>query len=247
MGFGAPTNRVLTKATGVMSSIVCTLPNNPAAGNPVIITLCYVDAGRTSCNPSAQDGNGNNYIMSEEDGRPTSAGILALGRALSLNAVKDKVITVSFDATGSGGVVDVEIEEFPVSGGTASFNNSITTSSAISPASSPATPIATPIISTAAGDLIVEAAISDHQVTTCDTPFTPVVEGVSGSSGTGIFGTFAQGIGYNLNSAGGNIPCAFTQNTSSDWVSGAIAYHFTPSASKVPYQPQYGMAPVMAQ
>lgn len=246
MGFGAPTNRKLTEASGGgtsgQTSIVCTLPSTPAAGSVIFITLCYFDGVRTSCNPTAQDGLGNVYSMTEEDGRPLSSGILCVGRPLSLSAVKSAVITVGFDALSAPGLISVEIEEFPVTAGTASFFQTITTSSGSG------TTITSPTITTTAGDLVLEAALSDHQVSTCDSPFTPVVEGVSGGSGTGIFDQFASGIGYLLSAGGGNLSVAFTQNVSSGNVAAVMAFHFTSNVpDKTPYQPAYAMAPIMAQ
>lgn len=244
-GFGIPTNRVLTEISGAGAvgavSVVCTLPNAPSPGSLILISMCWFDGVRTSCNPTAVDGLGNHYLMGEEDGRPLTAGILVFGRPISIPALKDKVITVGFDSLGAGATVSIEIEEFPVTGGTATFNNSLSSSNTTG------TPIVLPLISTSAGDLIWETAVSDHQVSTCDAPYTPVVEGISGGSGTGIFGNSAQGIGYLLSSPGGNQAPAFTQNTSSGNCVFMAAFHFVPDPSKTPYQPQYGMAPVMAQ
>lgn len=198
------------------TSLAVTLGAAPIVGNVVCVALLWTDGGNPNAGTvTAVDNNGKAYTRSPNSpasARPISAGDVYL-LYLVVPAGAGATITVSW-TTPSTALVDLWVVEFSVSGGTAAFDNDAAgTGSTGVPINAPTVPV------TGSGELLFSAAVSDHQVSSVDAPWTQE------AAGTG--NPFSEGVGYLL-SASANTPVAMSQNTSSGWDAMGMSFSFTP-------------------
>jgi hypothetical protein len=204
---------------GAATTVSKAFTSNPTLGNLVVAILLYIDDADTTVNTLAiKDANNNSFTItpnSPSNARPLTAGLIYMGYILSAPSNADKTITATF--ANAGIVASLWVMEFSPNGGTASFSSDITGTGTTG------TALNTPTVSTAGTDtLMIAAALSDHQVSTVDSPWTQVAAGVANQ--------FSEGIGYILSRAS-NAALAMTQNQSSGWDSMGAAFALTPGAT----------------
>ena len=214
MAFSYTQAFVKTEVGASQTTAAKALTSNPTAGNVVVAILLWFSGGTTP-GASFQDGNGNAFTLatsSPSNARATTAGTVDLAFLIA-PANAEKTITATFNSTGGGGIATLWVGEFGVSGGTASRDTDA------SGTGSSGTALNTPTLANAASSLLVVAAVSDHQVSTVDSPWTQDQAGAGTNQ-------FSEGIGHIL-SGSANQVVAMTQNVSSGWDSLAIAFSFT--------------------
>lgn len=205
--------------SGAVTTENCTLAGAPTSGNVVCIAFLYSDTlGGNAGTVTGVDSNAKSYTLtpnSPSNARPATAGLVYF---LYLLVPSGAGATVTVNWTTSAATLfaaDIWVMEFAVTGGTASFDMDIAGTGASG------TAITTPTVTVAgASELIIAAAVSDHQVSTVDSPFTVETQG----TGTGL----SEGVGYIL-SRSTNVAVAMTQNITSGWDSMGMSFKFTAS------------------
>jgi len=191
--------------------------SNPTPGNLVLAIFLFIDdADTTATSLAIKDGNNNSFTItpnSPSNARPTTAGVIYFAYILSAPGNAEKTITATW--SNAPLLCSLWVMEFAYAGGTAAFGSDITGTGTTG------APINTPTITvTGSNTLLIAAGLSDHQVSSVDSPWVQV------AAGTG--NQFSEGIGYIL-AASANQAVAMTQNQTSGWDSMGMALSFTPT------------------
>lgn len=218
---------VKTQVAAAATGAVRALTTNPVLGSVVIATILWGDSVAVSAGTvTVQDANGNVFsqsLNSPANGDPTNAGLI-YNFYLFAPANADKTITAAWSVAPNFAAT-LWVSEWGVSGGTAAFDDGQKGTGG------PATAITTPSVTApAAGDLLYGVCISDHQVSSFDSPWT--------QDQAGIANQFSEGIGHILSSALGATAVAATQNTSSAWASHAMAFSIVSTPSLIIDRPR---------
>lgn len=203
------------KGAGQTSATV-TLGSTPTTGNLLVATLLWIDLVNSSAGSvTIKDANNVSFTLtasSPSAARPTTSGLIYIGY-LQVPASPNGAITATFNTTGSG-VATLWVAEYAPTSGT---NGGLDSDGSGTGASG--TAVNTPTLTVSqADDLCIAVALSDHQVSTVDSPWT------SRAAGTG--NQFSEGIGEIL-ARGSNVAVAMTQNVSSGWDSIVASFKFT--------------------
>jgi hypothetical protein len=217
MAFSATQTPVAATGGASITTLAKTI-TAPATGSVLCATLLWYDGtNNTAGTVAISDGSGHSLtVQTPSNARPTTAGLVYLAYGI-VAAGWGATWTATFNTTGGAGLASLYIAEFGVSGGTAAFDQAATGTGATG------APINTPTINVSGtGELLYAAAVSDHQVSTVDSPWTTIAAGI----GT----NFSEGVGYIL-SANSNTAVAMTQNVSvsTGWDSAAMSFTFTPA------------------
>lgn len=197
----------------------CTLGATPTAGNVVCVALFYFDTGGGNAGTvTGVDSGAKVYTLTPNS--PSAARQATSGPVYLLYLVvpsgAGSTVTLAWTTVNAGlFAADMWVVEFAVTGGTVAFNADVagtgTTGTAIN----------TPTVTAAAtNSLMFAASLSDHTVSTVDSPWTAEAQGSGNPLG--------EGLGYIL-SVGSNTAVAMTQNTSSGWDSIGMSFTFTAS------------------
>lgn len=197
--------------------------STPTTGNLLVSAFLWANSMGNSASLAVKDANNVAFTItpnSPSNTRSGSAGIAYLAY-LQVPATPNGVITGTFGTTGAGGLATLWVAEYaPSSGSNGGFDSDSAGTG------STGTTINTPTLTVSqANDLCIIAALSDHLVSTVDSPWTQRAAGAGNQ--------FAEGIGDIL-SQGSNVTAAMTQNTSSGWDSIAASFKFTASGSTAP-------------
>lgn len=204
------------------TTVSSTFASPPTSGNLMVAFLLYAEAGGASSAGTVAVKDGNNVAFtvtpnSPSNARPGSAGLIYIF-SLQVPATPNSVITATWTtSTGVGGLASLWVIEFVPTSGT---NGGIDSDGAGTGTTGTALGTPTATVSQA-NDLVVSAALSDHQVSTVNSPWVTV------AAGTGT-NQFSEGIGYIL-ARGTNVAVDMTQNTSSGWDSMVASFKFTPT------------------
>lgn len=208
--------RTQTSSIGAVT-VTANLGSTPTAGNLMVGILLWFDGtNNTAGTPLVKDANLVSFTKttnSPSNARPTTSGIAYIF-SLQVPASPSGAITAVFNSIGGGGAATLWVLEFTPTSGT---NGGFDTDAAGT--GTTGTTINTPTITqTQANDLMVFVALSDHQVSSVDSPWTQVAAGVANQ--------FSEGIGYILAQSSSQAAAA-TQNTSSGWDSMGASFKFT--------------------
>lgn len=221
-GFGLNQSPGRTQCTTGCTSAAVTFGASPTSGYVVTAVLLWYDGtNNTAGTPAISDGSGHSLtVCSPSNSRATTAGVVYLAYGI-VSAGWGTTWTATFNTTGGGGLATLWLREFSVASGTAGFDACVTGTGTTG------TAVNTPTATVAgSAELLFAAAVSDHQVSTVDSPWTQIAAGAGTNQ-------FSEGIGYIL-SASSNTAVAMTQNVSSGWDSAAMSFTFTPAASACP-------------
>lgn len=207
-----------TSSSGA-TTVTATLGSTPVTGHLMIGLLLWFDGtNSTAGTPTVKDANNVSFTKttnSPSNARPTTSGIIYIFY-LQVPATANGAITTTFNSIGGGGAATLWVLEFtPTSGSNGSFDTDVAGTGTTG------TTVNTPTVTqTQANDLMIFAALSDHQVSSVDSPWTQVAAGIANQ--------FSEGIGYILAQSSSQAAAA-TQNTSSGWDSIGASFKFTPA------------------
>lgn len=218
MAFSLTTNQHAYATGAASATIVVVLPNNPTAGNVVVVSGLYQDALGPFSITSILDSNGNAYTVPTNGTESSQMGVYgAVYEAYLLVAPANatKTITVTFGA--SGAFVSAFAAEFTVGSGPAVFN------SAPAAATGTGTTINSPTVTqNGNGDLLIGAMVTAHSVTAANNGWV---------STETLATTYGDCLGYVLSSSG-NKALDFTVNISGGWSAVGMSFKETPGAGR---------------
>lgn len=201
----------LTVVVGATTS--ATLTSFPTPGNLLCAAGEMFDQTKTLT--SIKDENNNSFTVvpaSPSSGRASTCGS-SFAAYLIAPANVGKVITATFN-DGTGLIADLFVDEFNPHGRGIAFDTSIAGDSI---ASGTSVTISTPTITPAgAGELLYAHASPRNVINTADSPWTGAATGQGSSAG--------DYVEYILGCSAGGTAVKFTQNSSGDWDSIAMAF-----------------------
>lgn len=204
---------------GSSTSTSAVLTNNPANGDVVCVGTFWSNGTSTPpASHSVADATPNTYTRASNSPASTQGAAAGIAYEYYIAGITNglKTVTSSYTNPGAGGAVEVIVDDFAVSGGSASADsNAAGSGNSTSPLNNPT------ITVSGAGELVHCYACVSAGITSVDAPWTQ-----------GAIGTDGSASGYILN-RGTNVALAMTFGGTEQWDSvGAsfkIASGFTPA------------------
>jgi hypothetical protein len=208
--FSAPGTQICYGNVTAGTSTFCSLPVNPTTGNLVVATIITF-SGLTAGACSVQDGASNCYstpvCSSTHDG---TAGTACLSYFVATGTA-NKTVTLTVTG-GTCGACSIRVDEFAVSGGTASIDGSVQTGTGTTQAVT--APTVTP---TGSGRLLVAMCADGDR---CGTVGGSWVEEANSP------GSFAESTAYQL-SASSATAASWAGTSTADWDTVVAAFKIT--------------------